>query len=223
MTHCSLFSAKDVVIPEPLKTENPLRRKVNLSYAVSYFPHVPLLLSLLFFPLSFLFFLVSLDFSLLQKPITERPQTSPPSVPGEMFSPFIKTLRETILTFIKYLIHCNLLDYAVLHAVTQSRPASLRHPKPLPTKKVTQGNENYKDGFCYWFLQHLWKKTHFFSLFSHTSFFYLHLSFIHINVFFYSWESICQQSPQWKRIKPTVQTTQCVFCCDWDNDYPLFS
>ncbi|XP_058248557.1 target of Nesh-SH3 isoform X3 [Hemibagrus wyckioides] len=66
--------AKDVVIPEPLKTENPLRRKVNLSYA---------------------------------KPITERPQTPPPSVP-------------------------------VLHAVTQSRPASLRHPKPLPTKKVTQ-------------------------------------------------------------------------------------
>ncbi|XP_058248556.1 target of Nesh-SH3 isoform X2 [Hemibagrus wyckioides] len=60
--------AKDVVIPEPLKTENPLRRK---------------------------------------KPITERPQTPPPSVP-------------------------------VLHAVTQSRPASLRHPKPLPTKKVTQ-------------------------------------------------------------------------------------
>ncbi|KAK3568892.1 hypothetical protein QTP86_019577, partial [Hemibagrus guttatus] len=43
-----------------------------------------------------------------KKPITESPQTFPPSVP-------------------------------VLKAVTQSRPASLlRHPKPLPTKRVTQ-------------------------------------------------------------------------------------
>ncbi|XP_053483602.1 target of Nesh-SH3 isoform X2 [Ictalurus furcatus] len=73
---------EDISNHKTLKPENFLGSKVSLSYAVSYFPPLSMFLSLVFsLSLSFLFFFISLDVSLLQKPITESPQAFSPSVP----------------------------------------------------------------------------------------------------------------------------------------------
>ncbi|MCJ8732304.1 hypothetical protein PDJAM_G00209830 [Pangasius djambal] len=126
MTHCSLFSAKDIDIHKPLKPENILRHKKPITEIPQAFStSVPVLhsvtqsrpASLLRHPAPPPTQRVTQDLHKPlkpeivvrpEKPITEGPQAFSPSVP-------------------------------VLHNATQSRPASLlRHPAPPPTKRVTQ-------------------------------------------------------------------------------------